>query len=97
MKNRWPRASEKENDKVISEDARELEELVLDVDSYMGPGKVLLYESDRILVDPDRHQELLHNYEFEATVTLPSENKKIKLVALLLEMKYKHSDLFCQW
>ena len=36
----------------------------------MGPGKVLLYESDQILVDPDRHQELLHNYELEIEVVV---------------------------
>ena len=35
---KWTRAGKKEKDKVIPEDARETEELVLDVESYMGPG-----------------------------------------------------------
>ena len=39
---KWTRASKKEKDKVIPEDARETEELVLDVESYMGPENNLL-------------------------------------------------------
>ena len=66
----WTWADTKEKNSVISEDIRETEELVLDVESYVGPGKILLYEWNRILVDLDHHKELLHNYEFEAEVVV---------------------------
>ena len=64
----WPRNGKKDKDKGIPQYARETEELVLNVDSYTGPGKVLLYKYDRVLVNPDRHQELLHHYEFKTEV-----------------------------
>ena len=36
----------KNKDKAIPQDARETEELSIEVDTYMDPGKVLLYECD---------------------------------------------------
>ena len=45
-KDMWPKAGKKNKDKVIPQDTRETEELTIEVDTYMGPGKVLLYECD---------------------------------------------------
>ena len=81
----WPKTTEKKSflkDKVILQQARETEELQIEVDTYMGKGRVLLYECNRILVDPDCHQELLHNYEYEAEV----------LVVLSLIFAYLYED-----
>ena len=45
-KDMWPKAGQKKKDKVIPQDARETEELSIEVDTYMGPGKVFLHECD---------------------------------------------------
>ena len=42
----WPKTGLKNRDKVIPQDARETEELSIEVDTYMGPGKVFLHECD---------------------------------------------------
>ena len=63
----WPKAGQKKKDKVIPQDARETEELAIEVDTYMGPGKSYAY--DCVLGNPDRHQELLQNYEIRSRST----------------------------
>ena len=49
--------------KISPQDARDSEQLVMDVHSSMGLGKLNLYECNQILVDPDRHEDKLQDYE----------------------------------
>ena len=58
-------------EKVISEEARSNEQLVISAPcQYKEQGTILFYECNNILVDPDRHSELLDNYEFVREILL---------------------------
>ena len=52
--------------KFIPEDAGDGEKLILDVHSSMGLGKLNLYECNQVLVDPDRLDDKLQDYEYES-------------------------------
>ena len=59
------------SEKVISEEARSNEQLVISAPcQYKEQGTILFYECNNILVDPDRHSELLDNYEFVREILL---------------------------
>ena len=51
--------------KIIPEDVGDSEQLILDVYSSVGLGKLNIYECNQILVDPDRRDDKLQDYEYE--------------------------------
>ena len=58
-------------EKVISEEARSNEQLVIGATCQnKEQGTIFFYECNSILVDPDRHSELLDNYEFVREILL---------------------------
>ena len=63
---REKRMAKKDTAKFIPEDAGDGEKLILDVHSSMGLGKLNLYECNQVLVDPDRLDDKLQDYEYES-------------------------------